>query len=349
MTDILFFLPLVTLLAYLSVRVVIRYSRFLRLYDVPNERSHHSCVTPTGGGLGFISILLIMLFITTSQLCASHPFVLLSIFIVFVMGLYDDRHDVSAKKKFLGIFLAAFLMSFDSVLVTSFGEWYGYEFLLPYGFAVAFTMFGVAGFTNALNLIDGIDGLSSTISIIILLFFAFIGFTYEDEFMMALSTLSIATLIGFLLLNWNPAKIFMGDSGSLTLGYIISILAIMSTEYIHPVAVIYLAAIPILDTLIVMVRRMRNGKSPFRPDKTHLHHILVNFFDGDVKKTVYFLGMLQTMFSAIGYVILDSINKGDEKNIPLFSLMGFVLMFGVFYMIFTGMYRRQLELERLHS
>lgn len=82
-------------------------------------------------------------------------------------------------------------------------------------------------------------------------------------------------MVAFLLFNWYPAKIFMGDSGSLFLGFVISVIATMSLKYIHPVAVLYLAALPIMDTLIVMVRRMRRGMSPFTPDKTHMHHILL--------------------------------------------------------------------------
>lgn len=340
MTNILI-LPLITFLSYLGVKFIIKVSHKLDLYDVPNERSHHCRITPSGGGIGFILVLILSLLLFATQFCSTHPFLLLAIALVFAMGVYDDKHDVSAKKKFFGIFLAVLVMSFDSMLISSFGVWYGFELLLPYAIALPFTMFAVAGFTNALNLVDGIDGLAGSISIAILLFFSFIGFEYKDALIFTLSTFTIATILGFLLLNWNPAKIFMGDSGSLSLGFIISSLALLSLEHIHPITVLYLCALPLLDTLIVMTRRIRRGRSPFSPDKTHIHHIMVKFFDMNVKRTVLFLVLLQILFSAIGYVLLDTINKNAGVNVPLFSLFGFMLLFVLFYMIFTGILKRQ--------
>ena len=342
-------LPFIVLLSYMAVKLIIKYSHKLELYDVPNERSHHCNVTPSGAGIGFIFAFILSLLLFYSDFIASHPFLLLSIFMVFAMGVYDDRHDVSAKQKFLAIFAAVFIMSFDSVFISSLGVWYGYELSLPYIVAIPFTMFAVAGFTNALNLIDGIDGLAGSVSIAILTFFAFLGYEYNDVTILTLSSFTIASIVGFLILNWNPAKIFMGDSGSLSLGFLVSVLAILSLKYIHPIAILYLAALPLLDTLVVMVRRVRQGNSPFSPDKTHIHHIMVKFFDMNVKKTVGFLVALQVVFSSIGYMILDTINRNGSHNVALFSLIGFALMFALFYMIFTGILRRQLLLDEKNS
>lgn len=344
-----FVAPLVTLLSYLFVKLIIKFSHKLDLYDVPNERSHHCSVTPSGAGIGFIFALLLSLFLFSRDFFISHPFLIFAIIIVFAIGVYDDRHEISAKLKFLAIFIAVIVMSVDSVLISSLGVWYGYDLSLPFVIALPFTMFAVAGFTNALNLIDGIDGLAGSISIVILLFFTFLGYEYHDTLLFTLATFTIAVLVGFLFHNWNPANIFMGDSGSLSLGFIISVLAILSLKYIHPIAVLYLTALPILDTLVVMIRRIRRGKSPFSPDKTHIHHIMVHFFDMNVKKTVLFLVILQVVFSSIGYMILDSINRNGGHNVPLFALLGFVLMFVLFYMIFTGILRRQLLIDSKES
>ena len=289
----------------------------------------------------------IAIFIFEFQLLSEFWYIFLSIFIVFAVGVYDDRHDVSAKLKFIVIFIAVFIMWLHGFSIDTLGVWYGYNIALISWIALPFSMFALAGFTNALNLIDGIDGLSSSVSLIILLFFALLGFEYHNDLIVIISTFTIATLIGFLFFNWHPAKIFMGDSGSLTIGFIISVLAVLSLENIHPIAVLYLAAIPVLDTLIVIVRRIRRRKSPFSPDKTHIHHIMVKFFDMNVKKTVGFLVILQIIFSFIGYMILDSINKTGGENTPLFALFGFILLFVLFYMIFTGIKRRQLKLEKL--
>jgi len=336
---------LIALLAYFLVSLVMKQAHVLDLLDVPNERSHHCSIIPSGGGLGFVAALFVGFFVFEFSLFFEHWYIFVALGVVFGVGVYDDRHDVSARLKFIAIFIAVLFLSLNGLYIDTLGNWYGFEIGLLWWIGVPFSMFAIAGFTNALNLIDGIDGLASSISITILLFFAFLGLKYQDTFIVALSFFTIASILGFLLLNWNPAKIFMGDSGSLSLGFIISVVSVLSLEYIHPVAVLYLAAIPLLDTLVVMVRRIRRGKSPFSPDKTHIHHILVNFFEGNAKRVVYFLVMLQAVFSGIGYVILDSMSKGDEKNIPLFGLIGFALLFVLFYMIFTGMQRRQMIID----
>jgi len=332
---------IITLMSYFVVKQIIEHAVSLDLLDIPNERSHHCNIIPRGAGIGFIGVLFAALVIFEFQLFLEYWFIFLAILIVFGVGIYDDRHEVSAKIKFITIFIAVLILCLNGMCIDSLGVWYGYDIHLVWWLAVPFTLFALAGFTNALNLLDGIDGISGTVSIVILLFFAFLGFEHGDHLLVVLSTFTIASVIGFLFLNWSPAKIFMGDSGSLSLGFIISVLAVLSLPYVHPIAIPYLTAIPILDTLIVMIRRIRRGKSPFKPDKTHLHHILVKFFENNVPKTVIFLAVMQTIFSGIGYAIIDSMHKADGRNIPLFALIGFALLFVLFYMIFTGIKRRQ--------
>jgi len=328
------------------VKLVITYSHKLNLYDIPNERSHHCNITPSGAGLGFVSAFFISFILFYPSLVVEYWHIFSSIALVFATGVYDDKHEVSARFKFVAIFVAVFVLWLGGLSIDTLGVWYGYNVALPSFVALLFSMFALSGFTNALNLIDGIDGLSSSVSLVILTFFALLGVEYHSNILVLLSVFTIASILGFLFFNWYPAKIFMGDSGSLTLGFIISILAVLSLEYVHPIAVIYLAALPVLDTLIVMIRRIRRGKSPFSPDKTHIHHIMVNFFDNNVPRTVLFLTLLQLVFSSIGYMILDSINKTTgHNNIPLFALFGFIVMFILFYMIFTGIKKRQKSLE----
>lgn len=340
-------LLLTALLSYISVMFLIKYAHKLDLYDVPNERSHHCSVTPRGAGIGFVSALFLSLAFFEFSLFSSYWYIFLAIFVVFVIGVIDDKSDVSARLKFIFIFIAIFLLWLNDLTIDTLGIWFGHEVTLHTIVALLFSLFALAGYTNALNLIDGIDGLSSTISIVILSFFLLVGLEYQSDIIVTLSSFTIAVLVGFLFFNWNPAKIFMGDSGSLTLGFIISVLCILSIEYIHPVAVLYLTAIPTLDTLIVMVRRIRRGKSPFSPDKTHIHHILVKFFDNNVKKTVFFLAVLQSVFGGIGYALLDMINSDNSiKNTPLFGLLGFALLFVIFYMIFTGIKKRQKLIDK---
>ncbi|CAA6826901.1 MAG: Undecaprenyl-phosphate N-acetylglucosaminyl 1-phosphate transferase (EC [uncultured Sulfurovum sp.] len=334
----------ITILSFTLIKLIIYYAPKLGLIDIPNERSSHADLTPRGAGIGFVVAVFIGVALFRWDLVLSHWYLFLAIFMVFIIGVFDDHKDAPPKAKFIVIFAATALMWWYGLSIESLGEWFGYELTLGW-LALPFSMLALAGFTNALNLIDGLNGLSGSISIVIIGFFGYFAYVNDNDIMWILASFTIASLVGFMLLNWHPAKIFMGDSGSLALGFIISILAVFSVEYIHPVSVLYIAAIPILDTLIVMVRRIRRGRSPFSPDRTHLHHILANFFLDDVKRTVWFLILLQISFSGIGVIVHSTIKSSPNEFLPFFALGGFVMLFLIFYMIFSGMNRRQLLLD----
>lgn len=311
--------------------------------DIPNERSSHSKITPRGAGIGFGFAFFITILIFNYSLFIEYWLLFLGIFSVFLVGIFDDHKDASPKAKFYAIFIATFLLYLSDISIYSLGHFFGFEISLWY-FALPFTMFAL---TNALNLIDGLDGLAATITIIILSSFLYVGYIYQDQLMIVLCRVTIVSLLAFLVFNWNPAKIFMGDSGSLFLGFVVSVVACLSLKYIHPIAVFYLAAIPIVDTLVVMTRRIRKGISPFTPDKTHIHHILLKFFGKRVKKTVFFLGLMQVLFSLVGIMLSfnsEEIGKGATSTVALIAFVGITMLF---YMIFTGMKRRQKLIEKL--
>jgi len=331
----------------LFVKEIIRYAPKLGLVDIPNRRSQHTKVTPTGAGIAFIFAFFVGMLIFNFSIFIEYWYLFLSIILVFLVGIYDDLSEVSVKLKFFIIGVAVYILWKNGFCIKGLGNWFSHEVVFSSLVALLFTMFAVSGFTNALNLIDGIDGLSGSISVIILAFFVFLGYEYEDALVFSISLSTIAVIFGFLLFNRYPAKIFMGDSGSLTLGFIISIVAIKSLDYLHPVVILFLTAIPIMDTLIVMFRRILQKRSPFSPDKTHLHHIMVNFFDRDINKTVLFLSTLQLIFSLIGYMLSESIKHYPNGYLPIVIFCSFVLMVILFYMIFTGILRRQKTIDRM--
>ena len=307
------------------------------LIDVPNERSTHQILTPRGAGIAFyLSVMLVTPFCHL-DLMLHYLWTTLAIFLVFIVGLLDDHHDTAPKTKFIVLIISTILLSFDGLMIDDIGVFFGIH--LAFGwFAIPFTVFAVTGFTNALNLIDGLDGLAASISLVILLSFFTIGYMHDDMFMMTLSSVFIMTLCAFLFYNWHPASIFMGDSGSLTLGFVISVLSVKSLEYMPTVSILFIAAVPILDTLIVMIRRKRNGYSMFEADAYHMHHILKRFFVGNTVLTVLFLIMLQIVYSLTAlqfskeidegillvlfianvvllYIFLDTMKKKQEKEI----------------------------------
>jgi len=323
----------VFLLALVFIYLIKQFAPKLGLIDIPNERSIHVTHTPRGAGIGFFPAVLLSIALFQRELFLDYPWTFIAIFFVFVIGVLDDRYDTSPHTKFIVFIIATVFLSFDGLLIDNVGTYFGVPITLGW-FALPFTMFAVSGFTNAMNLIDGIDGLAATVGIIILGAFLIVGYRYEDMFIMTLSLFFIAALSAFLVFNWHPASIFMGDSGSLTLGFTISVLAIKSLAYLPTVSILFIAALPIFDTLIVMTRRKRRGRSMFSPDRCHMHHIIRHFFREDTRKTVIFFGLLQTVYSITG--LLENKQMDEGYLIVLFLLNTLLL-----YMVLGAMIKRQ--------
>lgn len=319
-------------ITFVATYVLMRFSDKLGLIDIPNERSMHTESIPRGAGIAFILAVFPVLGLFELEHVINHYYVYLAIFIMFIAGIWDDYREISPKIKFIFIFIASILLYMNDLAIYSLGIYFGYEIVLPSWFIFPFTFFAIAGYTNALNLMDGLDGLAASISIVIFITFLAIGLEYQDELLILLSSFFIVSLMAFLLFNWNPAKIFMGDSGSLSLGMIVVILSIQALNYITPASVLFIIALPILDTFIVMTRRIQRGQSPFKADKNHMHHFLFNV-KGDVKYTVTILVMMQMIFSIIGYQVIQANN--------LISLILFILLFYIYLNLFDQRLKRR--------
>ena len=321
------------LFALFFIFFVKKYASEIGLIDIPNERSTHQSHTPRGAGIGFFLAVAFLSPCFYFDLLFSHLWTLLSIFLIFIIGVLDDYHDTSPNTKFIIIILATVFLSFDDIIISNVGTFFGISITLGL-IALPFTIFAVVGFTNAMNLIDGLDGLSASISIVILATFYTIGHKNDDLFMLVLSGGFISGLLAFLVFNWHPASIFMGDSGSLTLGFVIALLAVKSLSYMPAVSVLFVAAIPIIDTIIVMIRRKRNSRSMFSADKCHIHHLLRTFFLENTPKTVIFLVLLQAIYSFIGLQFNKEMDQG-------YLLVFFILNITLLYMFFGAMLKKQ--------
>ena len=239
------------------------------LLDHPNGRKIHRWPKPLVGGLGMILAyaLSCILFVPLGGTRGYFAGVIL----LFIVGFLDDYREMGHRVKFVSQVTAALLMIFLSkTYLMTFGN------LLTFGdisfglLTIPLTIFCVVGVTNAINMIDGLDGLAGGVSLIAAFAFAILSyFGGHWEFF----------LIGFLRFNWFPAKVFMGDAGSLFLGFSLVFLSISITQIqgsmVHPVAALLILATPICDTITLMFKRAMAGKSPFHADKYHLHHILV--------------------------------------------------------------------------
>jgi len=305
----------------------------LGLIDRPNERSVHSKGTPRGAGIAFVFSALLLFLLNHFSLLMHYKWTIVAILFVFTIGILDDHKDASPKTKFFIIIVSTVLLSFDDILINDVGTFFGIHIILGW-LALPFTVFAVTGFTNAMNLVDGLDGLAGTLGVIILGAFAVVGYQHHDPFILWLSLFFIVALLAFLIFNWHPASVFMGDSGSLTLGFVISVVAIKSLSYIPTVSVLFIAALPILDTLVVMIRRKRNGKSVFTPDRLHMHHILWHFFSENTPLTVVVLGTIQLIYSLVG---LSLKREMDEGILLLLFLLNVLLI----YLLLNTVIRKQ--------
>jgi UDP-GlcNAc:undecaprenyl-phosphate GlcNAc-1-phosphate transferase len=311
------------LLSFLLIFWVRRVAPKIGLLDIPNERSTHCNIIPRGAGVGFVSAVLLGLVFFQWDILVNYLWTFLAICLVFMVGFLDDHKDTSPNTKFFVIMAATGMVLLDGIKIDDIGIFFGYHLQLGW-LAIPFTILAVVGFTNALNLIDGLDGLAAGISIVIFGALLMVGYIHQDMFILSLSLFFIAALGAFLLFNWNPASIFMGDSGSLVLGFTIAILSIKALAYLPAVSILFLAAIPNMDVLIVLFRRKRSGRSVFSADRCHLHHIIHRFFSQNTKKTVLFLIVLQAIYSLTGLQLDKSIDGG---YLMVLFLLNIVLLY----------------------
>ena len=263
----------------LFVPVVKKMANFIGALDMPNERKVHKVPIPRLGGLGIYAGFLLgyMLFgIHSVQMNA----ILIGSFIILVTGIFDDINSVPAKYKFLVQTIAASIVVVYGKLGFSELTILGLSFHFPMIINDILAIFFIVAITNAINLIDGLDGLSSGISAIYFLTIAVIALITNKlgGIDIILSLIMLGATLGFLFHNFPPAKIFMGDTGSLFLGFMISIIALLGykvTTFTSLVVPIVVLAIPIFDTLFAILRRLLKGQSIAVADKEHFHHQLL--------------------------------------------------------------------------
>ena len=257
-----------------------------RLYDVPNARKLHTSPIPTMGGIAIVGGMMTALFLwlpftnEIPQICF-----FFSVTVLFGLGIMDDLKDLPAKYKFIIQVGLAALIALSGIRITSFGGLFGIH-ELHITAQYTFTILAIVGITNAFNLIDGIDGLAGGLGFMSLVTLGMI-LTKSGDTNTALIAFALAGgMLAFLYFNFNPARIFMGDTGSLMLGFVTAVLAIRLLQVNEvavrpvlphgPVFILGIVLIPVFDTLRVFAIRIWNGKSPFAADKTHIHHLLTN-------------------------------------------------------------------------
>ncbi|WP_394120674.1 glycosyltransferase family 4 protein [Planococcus donghaensis] len=257
--------------------------------DRPNYRKVHARIMPRLGGLAIFGSFLIAYFILKPQDPISNAIeaafisietaIIIGALLIIITGVLDDIYEISAKAKLIGQLVAAGIVVVGGGLEISFIN-LPFGGVLDFGYlSIPLTILWIVGITNAINLIDGLDGLAAGVSTVALLTLAAMAFIMGDIFVMSTAALLAASTSGFLVYNFHPAKIFMGDTGALFLGFMISVLALMGFKNVTVVALIIpiiMLGVPISDTFFAIVRRVREKKSISEADKSHLHHCLLN-------------------------------------------------------------------------
>jgi len=352
------------ILSIISIPRIIYIAKKRKLFDVPdNKRKLHLTITPNIGGMGifFGYIITISLFISPEKTAqfggfSQLHFIIASSFILFLTGLYDDLASVNPNSKFIAQIMAAVItIYFADIRLTSLHGLLGiYD--LPRWLSIAFSIIGCVFITNAVNLIDGIDGLAGSFTVLSTIA---LGGCLALSGNIGVTCIAIGLLgatIGFLRFNISPAKIFMGDTGSLFVGFNIAILAIITvnsydaksllTYVVHDEKAILNVAlailfVPVFDSFRVFLNRIRKGHSPFKADRTHLHHLLLDAGFTHSEAVVILI------LSNILIIITALLTQDMNINITLASII--IVAFTLFSVLYYTRKKRLTRNESLHN
>ena len=303
-------------LSSICVPLVIKLAIKKRLLGEYGEGRHvHKGYVPRLGGVAiYIGIFLSQIYFIishqgTGHLSQTYLLLIFSSTLLFFMGVLDDLVDINANLKFFIQLIVGLILVWQAdVRIASFYGLFGVQ-TLPLWFSYLFSITVIAFFINAYNLIDGIDSLSSSIGMYVLFCFGCI-FLYNNSYLDSIITFSVfGALLGFWLYNKPPAKIFMGDSGTLSVGLMIAYFAIRTSnlpidnqDTYSPVFAMIVLVYPVIDTLRVFTKRIMKGVSPFTPDRNHIHHLLLDLGYSHGKATLIIV-LFSMILSIVAYLL----------------------------------------------
>ena len=317
-----------------------------KLFDRPDARKEHTVPMPTFGGIAIFAGTIVSLIFWFQF--NNHPSIItfyLSIIILLGVGIMDDLKDLAARYKLIIETGLATLLAVSGIRITSFGGLFGiYELHIIAQYTI--TVITIVGITNAFNLLDGIDGLAGGLGFMSLITLG-IFLTLSKDLNYALIAFALAgSLLGFLYYNFNPAKIFMGDTGSLFIGFATAVLCVqlMKTNAVNPISVvpnIYvftlgIVMIPVFDTLRVFGKRLWHGRSPFSADKSHIHHLIT--------KKGFSHGFAARVICTFHGVVLFLVFLIKNLNVEFQLLILFGMMFLFIYLLsFIGLLKKYIK------
>jgi UDP-N-acetylmuramyl pentapeptide phosphotransferase/UDP-N-acetylglucosamine-1-phosphate transferase len=337
------------LITYFAIPIIIRVAKERKLFDEPDERKLHVDTIPTLGGLGIFAGFILASLLGSPQIAPPLPGYELQYFaaaaiIIFFLGMKDDIIILPASKKMAGqLIAAAILIKFGSTYINDMQGFLGI-YQIPNVASIVLSAFTIIVITNSFNLIDGVDGLAGSLGALTSLVFGIYFYQTGHLAFAVLSFSMIGALLAFLIYNFSPAKIFMGDTGSLLVGLTNAFLAIKFINVAAtPNANVQISAapaiafavlmIPLFDTLRLFTLRILQRRSPFSPDRNHLHHLFLEIGLSHRSTTLIYV------ISNIGFILLAYCLQGLGNTL----LMGILLLTGLAYtgIIYTVRHRKK--------
>ena len=339
-----------------AIPVIIKISRLKNLMADPGERSSHITKTPTLGGVAIFASTLVSYFLWENP--DEGQLIHLSfsaIIILFFLGVKDDILVLSPKKKmFVQIAASALVVILADLRIENLFGIFGIN-EIPYVISLILTVFVFIALINAINLIDGIDGLAGGIGMIAGGMFGLWFFLNEHYALASLAASMTGSLVGFLRFNYSrTSKIFMGDTGSLIVGFLLTMFAVKfiqlniqyrfdpHSSFSAPILAIVVLIVPIFDTLRVFIIRLKDKKSPFTGDRNHLHHVLI-----DSGLSHFQASVILWTFTLISTILFISISKTTDNTTSLYILIAlFAVYMFIAHVLKDNNLRKQAQLSK---
>ncbi|MBJ2145491.1 UDP-N-acetylglucosamine--undecaprenyl-phosphate N-acetylglucosaminephosphotransferase [Vibrio sp. IB15] len=327
--------------SFATIFIMRKFAKKVGLVDKPNARKLHDGAIPLVGGLSICISLLYFLFNNPNILPHTELYAACILILVSV-GVLDDKYDISFKLRFaVQAGLSVIMMVVGDIELITIGDVFGTGDVITLGwFGFLVTIFAVVGAINAFNMVDGIDGLLGGLSIVT---FGGLGIMlyFDGQHNLAyICLVLVVTIVPYILLNLGAfgrkRKVFMGDAGSMLIGFTVIWLLLLSSQNgskppLRPVTALWLIAIPLLDMAAIMIRRIKRGDSPFKPDREHLHHIFQRLGLSSTQ-TLIVISSIASVFAAIGI-------SAEMLNIPEYVMFyAFVACFAVYLLLLSNIW-----------
>ena len=303
--------------ALLITPVVRRLAMRYHIFAYPNHRTVHEGAVPKWGGgsimLAFIVSAVIMFFMAPDLFITNHALTFTLVAgcaILFLVGSFDDKFDLNCNLKLAVELAVAFAVThagwrFEVLILPGFEE-------IKLGLlSYPFTMLWIVGVVNAINMVDGLDGLASGIALVVVGISMGIAALFNNTIVIIFSPLLAGAVLGFLRYNINPASIFMGDSGSLPLGFLLALLSLraatLSSGRVAVLVPLLLLCLPLTDTALAIIRRVRRGIHPFHADREHIHHRLVRLGLSQPGAALFMVG-LSLIFGILAFLLAQGMH-----------------------------------------